>query len=316
MKKNILPTGRWFFYLAMIFLLTSCGEIVVFESKGVTGIQERNIIIFAMLIMAVVIVPVMFMAVWFPYKYRKKNRAEYDPKFIHSTKLELVVWGVPIIIVIVLAVLTYFSSHSLDPYKPLESEEKPIEIEVVALNWKWLFIYPEYNIATVNEIHFPKNRPVNFKITSDAPMNSFFIPQLGAQIYAMAGMQTKLHLEAIEEGNYRGISSNYSGGGFAGMRFQAIATRDETEFLDWVEIVRGSSDVLDRERYRTLRQDSEFDPVTYFAHVESNLFQKIMSDYASGRHGEKSHQVRSTPHLNDAQSIALAEEPQNRAVQH
>ena len=144
------------------------------------------------------------------------------------------VWTVPLIIITILAVLTWRSTHALDPYKPLVSEHKPVTIEVVSLDWKWLFIYPEYDIATVNEIAFPVDVPVNFRITSASVMNSFFIPQLGSQIYSMAGMETKLHLNAREPGTYAGISANYSGGGFSGMRFKAIATSQEG-FDEWVK---------------------------------------------------------------------------------
>ncbi|CAK7058066.1 Cytochrome bo(3) ubiquinol oxidase subunit 2 [Saezia sanguinis] len=275
---------RWLLFLWATFALTGCSKLVLFDSKGPVGIAERNIIIMAFVAMLIVVIPVIIMSVWFAYHYREGNeKAKYDPGFTHSTKIEFFVWGIPIVIIIFLAYLAYRGSHDLDPYKPLASEEKPVTIQAVALNWKWLFIYPEQGIATVNEIYFPKDVPVNFRITSDAPMNSFFIPQLGGQIYAMAGMQTQLHLMAHETGTFRGMSSNYSGAGFAGMHFTAVATEDRNAFDAWVEKVRSEGQSLDDIRYSQLAQDSKFDPVAYFSQVKPGLFQQIMHQYNSKR---------------------------------
>jgi len=206
-------------------LLGGC-NMEILSPKGDIGIQEKTLLLTATGLMLIVVIPVLIMIVAFAWKYRASNtKADYQPKWAHSTAIEAVVWTVPCIIVAILAVITWRSTHALDPYKPLVSEHKPVTIEVVSLDWKWLFIYPEYDIATVNEIAFPVDVPVNFRITSASVMNSFFIPQLGSQIYSMAGMETKLHLNAREIGTYAGISANYSGGGFSGMRSRRTPCR-------------------------------------------------------------------------------------------
>lgn len=177
-------------------LLGGC-NMEILSPKGDIGAQEKTLLFTATGLMLLVVIPVIIMILTFAWKYRASNtKADYQPKWAHSTAIEVVVWTVPCIIVAILAVITWRSTHALDPYKPLVSEHKPVTIEVVSLDWKWLFIYPEYDIATVNEIAFPVDVPVNFRITSASVMNSFFIPQLGSQIYSMAGMETKLHLNA------------------------------------------------------------------------------------------------------------------------
>lgn len=187
-------------------------------------------------------------------------------------------WLIPCLIIIALGVITYRSTHALDPYKPIESDVKPITVEAVSLDWKWLFIYPELKIATVNQIAFPANTPVNFKITSDSVMNAFFIPQLGSQVYAMAGMQTKLHLIANETGTFDGMSSNYSGAGFTGMKFKATAMTNE-EFDAWVKQVRASSQNLTKEGYAELAKPSEKVPPAMYATVDPTLYHSILHKY-------------------------------------
>ena len=246
---------------------------------GQVGIEERNLIITATLLMLLVVVPVILMTLIFAWKYRASNKnATYAPKWSHSTKIEVVIWTVPILIIIALGVITYKSTHALDPYRPLESDVKPVTIEVVALDWKWVFIYPEQGIATVNKIVFPANTPVNFRITSDSVMNSFFIPGLGGQIYAMAGMTTKLHLIANKNAEMDGISANYSGAGFTGMKFKAIATSEE-DFNAWVAEVKASPKQLDNAEYAALEKPSENNPVELYSTVTPNLFQLIIDKY-------------------------------------
>src|ERR1700712_5606241 len=187
---------------AFLTLFLSGCKMELLDPKGSVGMAEKDLILTATYAMLIVVVPVIFLTLFFAWKYRESNTsATYMPKWAHSTKIVIVMWLVPSLIIFYLGILTYKSTHALDPYKPLVSEVTPITVEVVALDWKWLFIYPELGIATVNQIEFPVGTPVNFKITSDSVMNSFFIPQLGGQIYAMAGMQTKLHLIADEAGD-------------------------------------------------------------------------------------------------------------------
>jgi cytochrome o ubiquinol oxidase subunit 2 len=239
--------------------------------------------------MLLVVVPVIVMTFLFAWKYRASNTdAVYTPKWSHSTKIEIAVWAVPVLIIIALGYVTYKSTHALDPYKPLESDVKPITIEVVALDWKWLFIYPEQGIATVNKIVFPAHTPINFKITSDAVMNSFFIPALGGQIYAMAGMQTKLHLIANENAEMDGISANYSGAGFTGMKFKAIATSQE-DFDAWVSEVKKAPKQLEKAEYEALAKPSQNNPVELYSSFTPNLFQTIVDKYEGMNPGKKMH---------------------------
>jgi len=280
-------------------LLTGC-QGGVLDPKGQVGADEKSLIITATVLMLLVVIPVILMTLGFAWKYRASNeKATYTPKWSHSNKIEAVVWIIPIVIVTFLAILTWNTTHKLDPYRPLDSDKKPINIQVVALDWKWLFIYPDLNIATVNEIAFPANTPVNFKITSDAAMNSFFIPQLGGQIYAMAGMQTKLHLIANESGTFNGMSSNYSGGGFSGMKFKAIATATPGEFDAWVKKAREGKS-LDAGAYQQLLKRSENNPVQYYASVTPNLFYGVLNKYMA------SHQTAMESGLSSFQLAALA----------
>ena len=220
--------GRWLrpgLLLSLLVMLTGCDAVAILSPKGQIGQDEKTLLITATVLMLLVVIPVIIMTLTFAWKYRASNtKARYEPKWSHSTAIEVVVWSIPCMIVLVLAVLTWRSSHALDPYRPLDSDVKPVTIEAISLDWKWLFIYPEQNVAAVNEMAFPEKTPLNFRITSDSVMNAFFIPQLGTMIYSMAGMETKLHLNAREPGTYAGISANYSGAGFSGMRFKAIAT--------------------------------------------------------------------------------------------
>lgn len=263
---------------ALVALLAGC-QGGVLDPKGQIGVMEKELIITATILMLLVVVPVILMTLYFAWKYREGRGEAYEPKWSHSTKIETVVWVIPIIIIAILGVITYKSTHALNPYKPIESAEEPITVEVVSLNWKWLFIYPDLGIATVNELAFPANVPVNFRITSAATMNSFFIPQLGSQIYSMAGMETKLHLIADEPGTFDGYSANYSGHGFTGMQFKAIATPTREDFQVWVDKVKASGEALTTERYETLLEPTEYHPVEYFGSVKDALFFDIIWEY-------------------------------------
>jgi len=268
-----------FLGLGVMWLLTGCEHLIVLNPKGAVGAEERDLILTAIGLMLIVVIPVIIMAFVFAYKYRESNpNLDYDPEFHHSNKIEVVVWAIPIVIIAILATITWRTTHSLDPYKPLNEPGKPITIQVVALDWKWLFIYPEQNIASVNLVEFPVDRPVEFRLTSDAPMNAFQIPQLGGQIYAMAGMQTKLHLIANEAGDYFGRAVNISGRGFSGMQFVARAV-PQAEFDSWVSKVKQSPDNLSANEYYQLVKPSEDDPVKLYASVQPNLFNNIIMKF-------------------------------------
>jgi len=266
--------------LCAVTLLGGCSSVLLFDPKGPIGEVQRFVIIAAIVLMLIVIIPVSIMTFWFPRKYRASNtESTYMPKWSHSATIEFFMWAVPMVIVAVLAILAWTTTHSLDPYRPIPSTEKPITIEAVCLDWKWLFIYPEHDIATVNQITFPVNVPVSFKITSDTVMASFFIPQLGSQIYAMAGMQTRLHLLANEPGSYAGHNQQFTGTGYADMHFKANAVPRE-EFQSWVQQVRQSPEKLDLGRYEELAKPSVgYHPVTYFSSVKPGLFEHILRKY-------------------------------------
>ena len=266
--------------LAVATLLLSSCKLEVLNPKGVIAASEKALLIDATLLMLIVVIPVILLTLWFAWHYRASNKtATYKPNDHHNTHIEIVCWSIPIVIIAILATMTWISTHKLDPYRPLASKSKPIVIQAVSLNWKWLFIYPEENIATVNYVQFPVNKQVKFLVTSDAPMNSFQIPQLAGQIYSMGGMQTKLHLKATHIGLYTGRSTNYSGAGFSGMHFQAkVSSRQD--YQRWLQKVRDESQSrLTITRYNQLMKDSRNNPPQYFSGVVDKLFHKIIMKF-------------------------------------
>ncbi|MCG6880989.1 MAG: ubiquinol oxidase subunit II [Deltaproteobacteria bacterium] len=260
-------------------LLAGCSDMVLFNPKGPIGEAERSIIYIAIALMLIVVIPVFVMTIWFPWKYRASNtKATYRPKWSYSGKIDFFVWLIPLIIIAALAILVWVETHRLNPYKPISSNVEPVNIQAVSLDWKWLFIYPDQNIASVNELVFPAKTPLSFRITSDTVMTSFFIPQLGSQIYAMAGMQTRLHLMADEPGVYRGQNQQFSGRGFSRMQFKAVAV-SQKGFQEWVNKAKKSKDKLDLARYEKIEKPSMGYPVTYFSSVVSKLFDHIITQY-------------------------------------
>jgi len=262
-----------------LILLAGCSDMVLFHPKGPIGEAERSIIYIAIALMLIVVIPVFVMTIWFPWKYRASNtKATYTPKWSYSGKIDLFIWLIPLAIITALAILVWVETHRLNPYKPISADAEPINIQAVSLDWKWLFIYPDQNMASVNELVFPVKVPLSFRITSDTVMTSFFIPQLGSQIYAMAGMQTRLHLLADEPGVYRGQNQQFSGRGFAQMQFKAVAVSPE-EFKEWIHKAKASDNRLDWARYREIQKPSVGNPVAYFSSVQGNLFNQIMGKY-------------------------------------
>jgi cytochrome o ubiquinol oxidase subunit II len=272
--------------VALAALLSGC-HMAVLDPQGQIGADEKSLIITSTLLMLIVVIPVIVLTLAFAWKYRASNtEATYMPNWSYSHRVEAVVWAVPCAIIAVLSVLTWKTTHQLDPFRPLDSNVKPITIEVVSLDWKWLFIYPDQHIATVNEIHFPVGTPVNFKVTSDTVMNTFFIPQLGSQIYAMAGMQTQVHLIADKPGTYDGMSANFSGSGFPDMLFKATAS-SPAEFDAWVAKVKASGGKLGLDNYANVAKPSTKDPVSYFSNVEPVLYTAILEKYMDKSSGLK-----------------------------
>ncbi|MBI2811734.1 MAG: ubiquinol oxidase subunit II, partial [Candidatus Melainabacteria bacterium] len=252
MKKTFKVTLVSLLILACIavsVMYIRSNTIAVLEPKGMIGEKESDLIITASLLMLIVVIPVFILTWFFAWKYRESNtKAKHTPDWEHNYIAEYCWWGVPLIIIVVLAIITWKSSHELNPFKPIVNGKPPVTIQAVALQWKWLFIYPDQGIATINEIKFPEKTPINFVITADAPMNSFWIPQLGGQIYAMPGMRSKLHLIANEPGSYRGSSANISGDDFAGMVFTAVSSTQE-DFDKWVQATKRSSNRLTMDTY-------------------------------------------------------------------
>lgn len=270
-----------------MFSLAGC-QGGVLDPKGQVGVDEKTLIIVSTLLMLLVVIPVIVMTLYFAWKYREGRDHEiYAPKWAHSGRIETIVWLVPVAIIVVLGGITWYSTHALDPYKPLDHDREPLTVQVVSLNWKWLFIYPEQKIATVNELVFPSGAPLSLKITSDTVMNSFFIPALGGQIYAMAGMQTRLHLLADAPGRFLGRNTQYSGDGFSDQQFTAIAA-SQADFDAWVAQVRQSPIQLDGAAYRDLAAPSIKHPVTHYSTVEPNLFGKIIGKYCKNLCGADS----------------------------
>lgn len=266
-------------FLAFSALFLSGCDVAVLNPKGIIAIAEKQMLIDAVLLMSLIVVPVLILTVIIARRYRASNtKAAYRPDWSHNVWLEVVWWSIPLIIIVCLATMTWKSAHKLDPYRPLDSTVKPIEIDVVALDWRWLFIYPEQKIATVNLVAFPVNTPVNFYLTADAPMNSFQIPQLAGQIYAMPAMRTQLHLMANAIGDYAGRSTNFSGDGFANMIFTARAL-SQADFDAWVTSVKQSPQALTLMNYTTLAKPSEYETPLYFSSVEEGLFDKIIMKF-------------------------------------
>ncbi len=268
--------------LGIVHLCAGCGLVTspIIDAKGPIAIAERDLMYDAVAVMLIVIIPVFVLAFWFAWHYRASNKkARYDPTWSYSGRLDFVIWSVPVLIVIGLVVLSWNNTHRLDPYRPLASSVAPLQVEAVAQDWKWLFIYPEQKIAVVNELVFPSGTPLSLKITSDTVMNSFFIPTLGSQIFAMAGMETRLHLLADDPGRFVGRNMQYSGSGFADQHFEAIAM-SQSDFDAWVAKVGQSPEKLDADTYRALAKPSSGHPVTYYSAVEPELFDKILAKYS------------------------------------
>ncbi len=270
--------------LPLMALLCGC-DFVVLRPAGDIAIQQRNLVVISTALMLLIILPVIVLIAVFAWRYRQTNAsARYEPDWDHSTQLELVIWSAPLLIIICLGAMTWMGTHLLDPYRtldriaadrPVPASAKPLEVDVVALDWKWLFIYPEQGFAVVNEMAAPVDRPISFRITASSVMNSFYIPALAGQIYAMPAMETKLHAVINKTGVFKGFSANYSGAGFSGMRFNFHAL-DGAGFDGWVAKVKANSAALGRAEYLQLAKPSENDPIRYFGTIDPELFKAIL----------------------------------------
>lgn len=264
---------------SLITFIVMNNDIPILDPQGMIAGQQRSLMGIAVGLMLLVVIPVFILAAYISWKYRASNKkAKHSPDWDHNNTLEAIWWGFPLLLIIILSVITFQSSHTLDPFRKIESNKPAVEIQVVALQWRWLFIYPEHNIATINEIKFPEKTPVNFTITSDAPMNSFWIPALGGQVYAMSGMSTKLHLMADKLGSYNGASANISGEGFSGMKFKAYSTTD-TEYKNWIQDIKSTGQPLNLGAYHKLALPSKNSSVAYYKLEDPELYDKIIMKY-------------------------------------
>ncbi len=257
-------------------VLTAC-QPAVLDPQGIIGIAEKTILIDSLAIMLAIVIPTVAATFAFAWWFRASNtRARYLPDFAYSGRLELIVWAIPLLVIMLLGGVTWIGSHDLDPAKPLASNTPPLEVQVVSLDWKWLFIYPEQHVASVNQLVVPAGVPVHFSLTSASVMNAFFIPQLGSMIYTMNGMTTQLNLQADAPGTFRGLSSHYSGDGFADMHFDVHALPAD-RFAAWIEDLRKTGPTLDAASYATLaKQSINATPFTYRA-ADPELFQQIVT---------------------------------------
>ncbi|MCM3878641.1 MAG: ubiquinol oxidase subunit II [Vicinamibacterales bacterium] len=257
-------------------VLGGCTEGVL-NPKGPIAAAERQILFNALGIMLAIVIPTILATFGIAYWFRASNkRARYLPDFTYSGRLEILVWSIPAMTVFLVGGVAWVGAHDLEPSKPIVSADKPVNVQVVSLDWKWLFIYPEQGIASVNQLTIPVGTPVSFELTSSGAMNSFFVPQLGSQIYTMAGMATRLHLQADHRGAYRGLSSMFSGDGFADMRFAVHAVSEE-EFAQWVEAARGAGPVLDAQTYADLARPSKAVASFTYRAVTPDLFDDIVN---------------------------------------
>lgn len=251
------------------------------NAAGPVAAAQRELLVQVVLLMLVVIIPVLVLTPLFAWRYRYKNRdAAYTPAWDFSRPIEFLIWGVPVVIVVAMGVLVWRATHALDPYKPVSSSQGALEVQVVGLDWKWLFIYPEQNIATVNELVFPAGRPLRIALTSDSVLQSFMIPQLGGQIYAMAGMRTELNLKSDASGTFLGQNTQFNGKGFQNQKFRAVAVPAE-EFPAWVAKARvqAAGAMLDSPGYARLALQSVPGAPLFYSKVQPGLFEEIMGRY-------------------------------------
>jgi cytochrome o ubiquinol oxidase subunit II len=274
-RSALAPAVRRWIVLGSV-VLTGC-QPAILDPQGIVGEAEKTILIDSLAIMLAIVVPTIVATLGCAWWYRSSNtRARYLPEWAYSGQLELIVWAIPLLTIMLLGGVAWVGSHDLDPAKPLPSKDATLEVQVVSLDWKWLFIYPGQHVASVNHLVIPAGVPVHFSLTSASVMNAFFIPQLGSMIYTMNGMETQLNLHANVSGTFPGLSSHYSGDGFSDMHFDVQAVPAD-RFSAWVDATRGNGPTLTAQSYADLaRQSINVTPFTY-RDVDPDLFQRIVS---------------------------------------
>jgi cytochrome o ubiquinol oxidase subunit 2 len=273
-SSGLMRLGRW--APLIVFPCLTAGCTGVLDPQGPVGAAEKLILLNSLGIMLAIVIPTILATLGVAWWFRASNaRAHFRPGWEYSGRIELVIWAIPAMVVILLGGIGWVGSHDLDPGKPISTNVKPIEIQVVSLDWKWLFIYPDQGIASVNRLVVPAGVPVHFQLTSATVMNSFFVPQLGSQIYTMPGMTTQLHLQADKPGSYFGLSAQFSGDGFSGMRFNYDAV-PRSQFEEWLTNTKSQGPALDLAGYTKLAQPSaDVAPITYHDVVQG-LFATIL----------------------------------------
>lgn len=263
--------------LAGVYL--SSVDIPVLEPAGPVGDHEKSLILIAAVLSAIVVIPVFALTIFIALKYRADNqKADYRPDWDGNRLMELTWWAIPGLIITILSVVAWQSAHALDPFKALDSSQKALNVQVISLDWKWLFIYPDQGLATVNNLNVPVGRPINFHLTSDTVMDSFWVPALGGQIYSMPGMDTQLHLQADRAGNYRGLSANISGAGFSKMDF-TVSAMPANKFDNWSKSKLTDSPELNSTTYKALAKQGTDIPVSYYSQVQPGLYQSVIDKY-------------------------------------
>jgi len=282
-------------HTTLLLALGGCSGGVL-DPQGPIGAANRTILFNALEIMLLIVVPTIVVGLFFAWWFRASNtRANYQPRWAYSGRIEIIVWSIPILVILFLGGVIWIGSHEIDPYQPIASQRKPLEVQVVSLDWKWLFIYPEQGVASVNQLVVPAGAPVHFALTSASVMNAFFVPQLGSMIYTMNGMVTQLNLQAGREGEFYGESAMYSGDGFSDMNFRLRAVSQD-EFAAWVTRARQEGPALDRPGYESLsRQSQNVRPFTYRT-IDPALFHAIVTQQVppgpgptAGRGGPRVH---------------------------
>lgn len=280
-NRSILFVLLWIVALVLLFaMLLKGADIRMLNPKGMVAREEFNLIVFTTVVLLAITIPTLSLLYFFAWKYSESNtKAAYDPDKKHGKFFIFSMWAIPVVIMLVLAPVMWIATHKLEPQKAITSDNKPLTVQVVALRWKWLFIYPEQHIATVNFVQVPVDTPVEFDLTADdAPMSSFWIPHWGGQLYAMTGMTNRLNLIPTELGDSTGSSAEINGEGFAGMKFTARASSKQ-DFAKWVQHVKQLPNQLDMVEYESLLKPSENNPAAFYSAAQADLYDKVLMKY-------------------------------------
>ncbi len=297
------PIGVTLVIIAAFIFVTYGRDMPILNPQGTIATQQYQLILVTVGLGLLVVIPVFILLFTIAWKYRASNtKAKYQPELAGNRGLETLWWGIPIVIILILSVITYVSTYALDPFKKLDSTVKPVKVQVVALEWKWLFLYPDDGIATVNYLNIPEDTPIDFTLTADAPMNSFWVPSLGGQVYTMSGMSTELSLMADTVGSYNGSSANISGKGFAGMKFK-VNSMTKGDYVDWKQKAIFSENLLTSQTYPKLAAPSENNPEATYTLMNSGLYNEIIMKYMDHEGTADSETHDATDHAHDMEGM-------------